>query len=186
MATVAGAEKIAETALQLVFNAPNLSVAKIEEIGADLKTLIANIQHESDRVRSFKVDIHWKSRVIHVPRAITATKKLLRDLTIGVKEKIQGLTQPFENFRAQITGEQQLHEAGQSSGKLAQAFQEVENFIAGLNFLIGEFGAAVKTAQNFTDLFDQVISEIEHLDTLFLPQNSARKKTTETYYKRNA
>lgn len=178
---------IAETALQLLFNADQLTAENIQEIAVHVKALALNLQHEIDRVRRFKVDIHWKSRVIHVPRAITATKKLLRDMTTGLKEKILLIAKPFEDFGHTIKlGELETDPlGGQPGSKIASAFTKLEDFVTNLNILVRDVRGAVEAAGDLTELFDQIINEIEHLDTFFLPQNSQRNKTTVTYFKRN-
>jgi hypothetical protein len=186
MAIKGGATGAAEAALQLFFNADNLTVEKISGIAEKVKALAKNLQVESDRVRTFKVDIHWKSRVIHVPRAITATKKLLRDMTTGLKEKVKDLAAPFEEFAHNLKLESFTEDPlGGGQTKIASAFDQLSHFITELNILVGAVDNGLDKAGELTDLFDQVINEIEHLDTFFLPQNSQRNKTTLTYFKRS-
>jgi len=185
MANPTRVEAIAETALQLIFHADNLTATKIQEISGDILALAKNFDTEITRVRAFKIDIHWKSRVINAPRAVENFKELLHDLTSGLRDKIIEIARPFVDFKE---GLKLLSAPPADPGvsRLATAFTEVENFIAALNILVGDIGTAVKDASDLTQLFDRVLKDIEHLDDLFLPQGSARTKVTETYYKRNA
>lgn len=177
--------QLAEAALQFLFQADNLTVNSIEAIAKDVRRLGASLKSESDRVKNFKIDIHWKSRVINVPIAIDNFKKLIEDLSVGLKDKIQTIEQPFIDF---------VHDAkliaetppDPQISKIAIGFSELEHFVSSLNKLVGEIASALQASLSLTELFDRVINDIQHLDDLFLTQKSKRTKTTETYFKRNA
>ena len=184
MATSRG-EAIAETALQLIFHADNLTTDKISAIAADIRRLGASIKVETDRVKAFKIDVRWRSRVINVPIAVDNFKQLLSELTTGLREKLQTIERPFLDFKETV----KLLAAPPSDpgvSKLASSFSEVENFIAALNVLVGDLATAIQDSLSLTALFDRVLQDIQHLDDLFLSQKSTRTKTTATYYKRNA
>jgi hypothetical protein len=177
-------EAIAETALQLLFHADNLTASKIKEIASAVEQFATNIQTEIDRVRQFKIDVHWKSRVINPPKAIENFKEIIHELTIGLKAKLFDIAQPFKDFEEGLKLLSNLP-ADPGVARISTAFNEVENFIAALNTLVGDIATAIEAASDITQLFDRVLQDIEHLDDLFLPQTSVRKKVTETYFKRN-
>ena len=178
-------EAIAETALQLLFHADNLTAGKFEEIASAIEKFAANLQTEVDRVRQFKIDIHWKSRVINVPKAVENFKEILHELTVGLKAKLFDIAAPFKDFKEGIHLLSNLP-ADPGVARISTAFNEVENFIAAVNTLVGDLSTAIQSASDITALFDRVLQDIEHLDDLFLSQKSARTKTTLTYFKRSA
>jgi hypothetical protein len=176
------AEAVAETALQLLFHADNLTVASIENILTEIKALAFNLQLEMDRIRRFKIDVKWKTRVISVPRAVTATKLLFRNLTTGLKDKIDDIAKPFEDFAAIARAELATSGfidpiGGQQESKIVSAFTKLEDFITSLNNLVGDVSKALQQAANFVDLFDQLLQEVEHLETFFLQQGNPRKRS---------
>jgi len=180
---------VAETALQFIFNADNLSEEKISAIAEHVKTLAKNLDTEITRVREFKIDIHWKSRVINVPQAIDKFKDLIHELTTGLRDKVIEIARPFADFGRTVKLESFTEDplGGPASvSKLATAFGKVEDFITNLNILVGDLDNAVVAASDLTQLFDRVLKDVEHLDDLFLQQKSKRKKATVTYFKRNA
>jgi len=174
---------LAEAALQLIFNADNLTAEKIESIAKDLKRLGASLQVEAKRVKNFKIDVHWKSRVINVPIAIDHIKDLVHDLTTGLKEKVQTIEQPFITFAhdLKLIGEEV---PDPNITRFTHAIDQVQTFITQLNILVGEVADALQSSLSLTSLFDRVIDDIEHLEDIFLSQKSKREKTTLTYYKR--
>jgi len=180
---------VAETALQFIFNADNLSEEKITAIAQHVKTLAKNLDTEITRVREFKIDIHWKSRVINVPKAILNFKDILHELTTGLRDKVIEIARPFVDFGRTIKLESFTEDplGGPASvSKLATAFSKVEDFITNLNILVGDIDTAIVAASDLTHLFDRVLKDIEHLDDLFLSQDSKRTKQTLTYFKRSA
>jgi len=179
------AEAIAETALQLIFHADNLTAEKMDEISTDVLALAKNLDVEIDRVRNFKIDIHWKTRVINAPKAIEGFQDLFHRVTTGLRDKIIEIARPFNDFKATL---HLLSTPPSDFGvsRLSLAFTEVENFIAALNILVGDVGQSIKDASELTDLFDRVLQDIQHLEDLFLPQSSHREKTTLTYFKRGS
>lgn len=182
---MAGAGSIAEAALQALFSADNLTLEKMQSIAADIRRLGASIQSEAKRVQDFKIDIHWKSRVINVPIAIDHIKDLIHDLSIGLKEKIQTIEKPFIDF-VHDTKLISMEEVDPNISKLSRGFSELETFVSNLNNLVGNVANALQSALSLTALFDRVINDIEHLEDIFLSQKSKREKVSLTYYKRNA
>ena len=180
-----GKAALAEAALQVLFQADNLTLDRIEAIAKDVKRLGASLQTEAHRVKEFKIDVHWKSRVINVPIAVDNFKNLINDLSVGLKDKIKVIEQPFIDFvhDAKLLAETPVDP---QVSRIAVGLSEVEHFVASLNKLVGEVAAALQSSLSLTSLFDRVIQDIQHLDDLFLPQKSKRTKTTLTYFKRSA
>lgn len=181
---MASKAQLAEAALSFLFQADNLTVDRIEAIAADVRRLGASLQSEAKRVKNFKFDVHWKTRVINVPIAIDHFKSLIQDLTVGLKDKVQTIEQPFLDF---------VHDAKLATltptdpqvSTFARGFSELEHFVASLNKLVGDVAAALQASLSLTALFDRVINDLEHAEDLFLTQSTQRNKTTITYFKRS-
>jgi hypothetical protein len=168
-------EAIAETALQLLFHADNITIKKFDEISGDVVALAKNLDTEITRVKDFKVDIKWKTRVILVPKAIENFRTLLTDLTTGLRDKILTIAIPFRDFKAAIRLFGQLPQ-DPGVAQITRAFNELENFVAALNLLVGDVGTAIKNASEVVQLFDRLLQDIEHLDDLFLQQGNSRQR----------
>jgi len=175
----------AEAALSLIFNADNLTAEKISSIAQNVKRLGASLQVEAKRVQNFKIDIHWNSRVINVPKAIDHIKDLIQELSTGLKEKVQTIEAPFITFAHDLKLIAETPPDPNIS-RIASSVSEVQLFVTQLNILVGQIDNALQDSLSLTALFDRVIQDIQHLEDLFLSQKSKRTKTTETYYKRNA
>jgi hypothetical protein len=167
------ASAIAETALQLIFHADNLTVEKITSIAKNIRRLATSFQVEARRVKNFKIDIKWKSRVINVPRAVDNFKSLIDELTHGIHDKILTLETPFLDFAAAVHLAPPPPDPGVS--RIASSFTELENFITALNILVGDIDTAIENALALGALFDRVLQDIQHLEDLFLQQHNSRK-----------
>jgi methyl-accepting chemotaxis protein len=169
-----GKTDLAEAALQFLFGADNLTADRIESIAKDLKRLGASLQVEAKRVQNFKIDIHWKSRVINVPKAIEQIKKLIHDLTTGLKEKVQTIEQPFVSFAHDLKLIAETPPDPNVSA-LTRGINEVQTFVTQLNILVGQVAAALQSSLALTELFDRVLQDLQHLEDLFLTQKAPRK-----------
>src|SRR5258707_94486 len=180
---MAGGTALAEAALQLIFNADNLTAEKIASIAKDIKRLGTSLQVEVKRVQSFKIDVHWKSRVINVPIAVAHVKDLIEELTTGLRAKITTIEQPFLSFAHDLKLIAETPPDPNIS-RIVASVNEVQVFVTQLNILVGQVADALQASLSLTSLFDRVIQDIEHLEDIFLSQKSKRSKVTETYYKR--
>jgi len=186
------AEAAAEDVLRLFFGANNLTAEKFTEILNDFKAFAKNLDTEITRVRAFKIDIHWKSRVINVPTAIEKFKDLIHDLTTGLRDKVIEIARPFQTFTHTLhllslaVGSDPIGGGPGGTSKIVTAFGELQEFISGLDRMVLEFDQAIKDASDFVELFDRVLQDIQHLEDLFLSQKSKRTKQTLTYFKRSA
>jgi methyl-accepting chemotaxis protein len=169
-----GKTDLAEAALQFLFGADNLTADRIESIAKDLKRLSASLQVEAKRVKNFKIDVHWKSRVINVPKTIQQVKELIHDLTTGLQEKVKTIEQPFITFAHDLKLIAETPPDPNVSA-LARGINEVQTFVTQLNILVGEVAAAIQSSLALTELFDRVLQDIQHLEDLFLSQKNPRK-----------
>jgi hypothetical protein len=182
-------EAIAEQALSLLFNTQNLTEEKFIGIAKKVGRIATEITVEVKKLKAFKIDIHWKSRVINVPIAIDKIKALIDDLTKGLIEKLKGIEQPFKSFVSSLhAAKQEVDPLGgpQSVSKIVTTFSKLQDFITSLDILAGDVDRALDDVIQLQALFERVVDDIEHLEDVFLPQKSRRSKVTLTYFKRSA
>jgi hypothetical protein len=125
-------------------------------------------------VQHFKIDVHWKSRVINVPKAVQQVKQLVYDLTTGLKEKVQTIEQPFVTFAHDLKLIAETPPDPNVSA-LARGINEVQTFVTQLNILVGQVAAAIQASLSLTELFDRVLQDLQHLEDLFLQQKNRRQ-----------
>jgi len=173
-------EAIAETFLQLVFHADNLTTSKFHEIETRLEAFALNFQTEVKRVEEFKFDPGWDHRVILVPKAIQNVRDLFDLVSAGLTKKIKALATPFKTFAedVKLLGQSSsLTATDPGVSRLTTGFNDVQNFVTAVNLLVGEVSDAIETASQVQDIFDEILNDLEHLDLLFLQQGNSRKQT---------
>jgi hypothetical protein len=150
--------------------------ASVQKIVNDAEALIQNTETEIDHWKNFEVDIHWKTRVIHVPTAIEKTREWLQ---VGPKALIEEVKTLVSNLKAAYKALQTHHRletaTGQSSAlqtsidwmtELREGLLTIDNFILSLQKVIDSVAAIRK--------------EIETLDSIFLQQGNPRIQQTKT------
>jgi hypothetical protein len=164
--------------LGALFQTDQLTSQTVLSIEGHWQALIKNVGVEVKRVKNFKFDPKWSSRVINVPKAIEAIKSLIEDLTSGLADKVKTIAQPFINFKAEFEAFTAFANAPREPGesRILAGYQEIQQFINALNTLIGELDKAVESAGDLTELFDHVLNDLETLDDLFLQQGNSRKE----------
>jgi len=174
----------AEAALQIIFGQTKLTSSTIDLLGNAALAIFKNFEVESKRVADFKIDIHWKSRVINAPRAVQHFKDLWVKIDAFIKTKGQFLRKPFEDF---VTAVNAIATTPPEPGvsKIVAGFAELQAFVFALDTLLTNLESTLKQIAEFQDLFDTILNDIETLDGVFLPQNTQRNKTTVTYFKRS-
>lgn len=182
-------EAIAEQALSLLFNTQNLTEEKLTGIAKKVGRIATEITVEVKKVKAFKIDIHWRTRVINIPIAVQKIKDLIDNLTKGLIAKLKIIEQPFKDFVSSLhAAKQEVDPLGgpQSVSKIVTTFSKLQDFITNLDILAGSVDSALDEVIQLQQLFEQVLDDIQHLEDVFLSQKSRRTKKTVTYFKRNA
>src|SRR2546423_4691020 len=162
----------------------NLTGESIAGIQTSVKALVANFEVELDRVNHFKFDPKWKTRVINVPKAIDAMKRLIGLLRSGITPKLRTLEQPFITFQTglhdiELTSQAALNDP-QAPSKFAVGLSEAKEFIEALNQLVGDVDKALQAVSELTAVFDRVLQFLQTLDDIFLKQGNTRKVVKRT------
>src|SRR5919109_2570681 len=131
--SIAGA---AETALQLFFNADNITVEKLQSISNNVRSIFHNFDVESKRIRNFKVNIKWKSRVISIPAAIKHGQEIWDTARGLIDDKGKTLVAPFTTFVHDlklISESESVPDPMGGPSKFVSAFEKLHTFITQLN-----------------------------------------------------
>ena len=170
----------------LLFQTDNLTAETIRDIAAEWEALIKNWRLEVSRVKNFKFNPHWKTRVINATQATEQIKDLIAQLTSGVADNLALIQQPFQNIHAELTALAELSRLPREPGEsaLLRGFQDLQAFVNALNTLLREVLDALRAAQRLRDLFDRLLSDAESLDDVFLPQSGRRKFITKKRFAR--
>lgn len=170
------------------FSTENFAPEKFLEIQANFAQLIQTFETEFERVKDFKFDPKWKTRVINAPRVVISFENIVNVFVQALKDDYGTLAQPFIDFHdklegiaAQVAGIQAY--SGSRVSGLVSGLQASQIFISALNDLIGDFDTAL-TQVDFADTIDTVLQNIEGLDALFLQQGNSRKTVTERSFVR--
>ena len=140
------------------------------------------IQEGIDKIKHFKFEPNWKTRVIWVPDVIDTARMIYEKVFSDFRERLSTIAAPIHDlaliFRAEASEAGSGQEAVSGLSKTAVKIDEVAT-------MIKQLADATDEVMVFIDFFDETISDIQNLDKVFLPQNSKRTKTTETYFKRS-
>lgn len=144
----------------------------VEKLHRNFDELRTNIPKQVQRVKDFKFDPKWKSRVINVPIAIEQVKKLFEDVTQGWRERLDLLREPLHEFVLIFKAEQA------SAGDQNQAVAGVTKAAVKLDeiaTLIQQLADASDELIKVDHIFDEVLDFFEKLDQIFLQQKNLRR-----------
>jgi hypothetical protein len=141
-------------------------------IGENFNKLRLNIPVQIQRVKDFKFNPHWNTRVINVPIAIEQMRSLIEEVTQGWKERLETFSEPFHEFilifkaEAMSAGDPQQQVSGVS--KAAVKLDEIATLVA-------QLATASETLVEIDSMFDDVLKFFQDLDQVFLQQGNPRK-----------
>jgi methyl-accepting chemotaxis protein len=136
----------------------------------DLAVLVFNIKKEIDKLKAFKFEPKWKTRVINVPAAIDKTRELVTSVADEIHTAFQTL---HGNLQSIITARQRHKAEGGDTGVagILSLMTEIRNFVR-------ETDNAIKSLDSFVNAIREITDELEGLDTLFLQQGNPRQRVT--------
>jgi hypothetical protein len=141
---------------------------RIDQLESDLHALTNNILAEINRIKKFKQNPKWNTRVINVPRAFDQTKTFVQDIAQEIHDAFFSL---FSNLKAL----RQTRTGGLVKGEKGSAgVTSVLGLITELNNFVSEVDQSVLALSDFVDALAKIREEIESFDTLFLPQGNSR------------
>jgi hypothetical protein len=143
----------------------------------DGEILVENIRAEARKLKAFKSDPKWKTRVIVVPRAIEQTHDLITSVTDEIATAFHDFGNNVKNLFHDPLGTPK--EPGQKGAEIAGVLTKVQGAIRELDGLFIALGGLVSALRKVRD-------ELETFDSLFLPQGSTKTTVDVKYRKRNA
>jgi len=147
-------------------NAGDIETAVIE--------LHKNLDVQVDRLKNFKFDPHWKSRVINVPIAIEQIRSFIDLVTQDWRDRIDTIRKPISGFQAVLEGFKHGNAVGGGDQEALSSLSKAEITAEAIVTFSQDLSDAFNEINEFEDLFRQVIDQIEGLDALFLQQGNSR------------
>jgi hypothetical protein len=130
-----------------------------------------NIEDGVYRIKHFKFDPQWRTRVINVPAAADAVVALYEEVFGDFRERMQILVEPIHQLSLIFRAEKENPDPLGGPSALARTSVKIDEIAT----MISQLAEASKVALNFTQAFDDVIINLETLDVIFLQQGNKRK-----------
>jgi hypothetical protein len=159
-------------------------VADVNHIVHTWSAIKLNIEREVGKIRQFKFDPHWKTRVINVPQAAEQIQDLKAMLFEDWKDRVDKVVAPVHELTL-VLRQERAPEVGDPQGAV-NAMSKASVKLGHVVTMIHQVRDALDEVQSFVELFDKLRENLESLDSIFLPQGSSKTTVTETYRKRNA
>ncbi len=156
-------------------------LADVQDMVTTFNEIKANLQKEVEDIKAFKFDPHWKTRVINVPSAVQAIQDLKSLFIDDFRDRIDTLFAPIHAMALIFQSDKIT--AGDPS-QAVNALVKAQAKLGDISTMVHELAAALHEVGNLQDLFDQLLTQVESLDALFLNQSKPRKFLTERAYKR--
>ena len=160
------------------------SFTHYNEVATDIITIVTewrrireNVRVEAQRLREFRFDPKWKTRVINVPIAVEQIQDLQQRIFLGWSDRINAIVEPFHELSLVLTTEAAPDPGDPQRAVSALARAQVK--LGHIVVAIHQVAEAMQTVGNVVDLFDEVRSQIESFDALFLQQGNTRRVSRE-------
>lgn len=158
------------------------SFGKIEE---DINFLSQNIPAQIDRIKNFKFDPKWSTRVINVPIAIDQIRDLISQIFDDIKGRFLKIIQPVSTFQSAIDSLNQPPPPGNIEENNT-ALDKTILLVTSTKQMAIDLAAAFDQIKAFDELATRIIDDVENLDDLFLQQKNKRKTVDISYRKRQS
>lgn len=148
------------------------NVKKLHENFLKLKD---NVPKQVQRVKDFKFDPKWRTRVINVTIAIEQMRSLVIEVATGWHDRIDAFRDPLHEFVLIFKAEaQSTTDPQQQVSAVSKAAVKVDEIAT----LIAQLAQASDTLVEIDKMFDDVLDFFEKLDQFFLQQKNKRKVVT--------
>jgi hypothetical protein len=151
----------------------------IDRITTDFHDTKQSLTDGIARIRDFKFDIQWRTRVISIPQAEKRLKHLWETTFKNFKKKIDTLEAPFFAFKTTFA-----HGGHFDPSDHVNGLTKVTTKITEISQLISQVADAMDQIKDWADAFDEIITDFETLDDIFLQQDNPRQTLKKKVYKR--
>lgn len=140
-----------------------------------------SIEREVQKIKEFKFDPKWKTRVISVPQAVDQIKDLVDTVVAGFKDKIAEIRAPIHDlsliFKAEALESQSIADQPSKLAKVGVKIDEIAT-------MIDDLADAMESVKDMAELFEKITEDIQSLDEVFLPQGKTKQLVDVSYRKR--
>lgn len=167
-----------QTVLSAVGSFFTKSVVDISGVLNDLQAmhdawqeLKANLVEEVEKLKTFKFDVRWKTRVINVPIAIEQIQNLIDEIFKQLIQKLDDVFEPLKDLSGQI---QELTRTQTASEDQVTLLAKVQGGIGFVQIAIHNTRESFDAAKDISELFLDITNRIESGSDLFLQQGNPR------------
>mgnify|MGYP001087246096 CR=1 FL=1 len=144
----------------------------VKKLHENFVTLKDNVPKQIDRVKNFKFDPKWSTRVINVTIAIEQMRSLVIEVATGWHDRIDSFREPLHEFVLIFKAEQQsASDPQQQVSAVSKAAVKVDEIAT----LIQQLAQASDTLVEIDKMFDDILDFFEKLDQFFLQQGNKRR-----------
>jgi hypothetical protein len=148
--------------------------------------LIESVETEVAAIRTFEIDIRWKTRVISAPRAVQQTQDFFNAFpTIfdNIKALIQQVRDKINVPETEFTPDE-ISDIRRLPKKLIPIAEKVAAWAGIIVDSLAAIESGLDELQAIVDAVHTIRVTIETMDGIFLPQGSTKKTVDEHYRKR--
>jgi len=143
----------------------------------DWQELKANLQEEVEKLKTFKFDVRWKTRVINVPIAIEQIQNLIDEIFKQLVQKLDDVFEPLKDLAGQV---QELTRTQSASEDQVTMLAKVQGGIGFVQIAIHNTRESFDAAKDISELFLDITNRIESGSDLFLQQGNPRVRLKKT------
>jgi hypothetical protein len=143
----------------------------------DWQELKANLQEEVEKLKTFKFDVRWKTRVINVPIAIEQIQNLIDEIFKQLIQKLDDVFEPLKDLAGQV---QELTRTQSASEDQVTMLAKVQGGIGFVQIAIHNTRESFDAAKDLSELFLDITNRIESGSDLFLQQGNPRVRLKKT------
>jgi len=143
----------------------------------DWQELKANLQEEVEKLKTFKFDVRWKTRVINVPIAIEQIQNLIDEIFKQLVQKLDDVFEPLKDLAGQV---QELTRTQSASEDQVTMLAKVQGGIGFVQIAIHNTRESFDAAKDISELFLDITNRIETGSDLFLQQGNPRVRLKKT------
>ena len=144
----------------------------VKKLHTNFLSLKEDIPKQVQRVKDFKFDPKWSTRVINVTIAIKQMQSLVTLITNGWRDRLDEFRDPLHEFVLIFKAESQTQQQVSAVSKAAVKVDEIATLIA-------QLAKASDTLVEIDKMFDDVLDFLEKLDQVFLQQGNKRQVVTD-------
>ena len=163
------------------FDVWTVTTDDIDAIVADFHEIKANVQAEIDKLQHLHKP-EWKTRVINLPRAMTAIHELIDTIREDLFTRAEDCITPLHDLVLVYRSEKAAME---SSLDKPSALARTSSFLHSVETAITQVRHAMDAAKDVTELANDITDKLNGLELIFLQQGNPRVSVKKTVSQRD-